>query len=1694
MPEVPKGDAMTETRQHIADVLFTTAILGVGLLSGNPILASVVAGIGVNLASDLTRAGWGQVCQRLLGESGFLNHDLQQALARAFRQTLTHLEQTWWETTDGKHMRRAQPAIARETTEVFKMLREDAAVFCCADGLGRAAGNEQVRQLLYSDETTARRALAGCLSAYLYGHDARLIAFLDTHLVQALAFWFAEELKTDRPESNRAWRAFQRLLLEGLQTSLTEVRAEQLETQQVLKGLRGDLQAWTDRMDALAEDVRERTGEEALLHTLARVRDDLLAAIAAEAGLTRAAIAAGVEQVTRLFSEELAHLRSDLLPRLSERGLTEQQEPLQADLRRHFNGLLRDYALFGGRAEEFETVNAFLAAPQGGYLFLTGPSGYGKTAFLAQIAQQSEAAYHFLNRTYGTADEDLFLRNLCQQLAARHGLGGRLPISTAELRALYPDLLRLPPADGRPVVVLIDGLDEASNWEPGPMHFPANLPDGVKVVFSARAVAEWDWPSRLRLPAEHLRQLMLGAMAADDVRSLLQAAGGTATRLADDPEWISQAVRVSAGDPFYVKLLVEDVRDGRVQPGQMGAQPAGLDAYLKGWWDQVAAAVRAQDVRDLLGSLAVARGPLGRDDLITLFPELGWALDGVLAEVRRFVIGGEKQGYALCHPRFADYVRRRVGSRVLRTYTDALLTHCMNWRAHNSPYAFRYVTAHLLEAGRTQELLDLVDTPFLRANVRCLRSYGGALEDIRNGVQAARALHNPAKMLGLALAHAGLQAKVGQLAAYDVVPLYARFGEPERALQFVDTIADETQRAKTLVALARELLPSDPGKARQIVRRTLANWRRYPAGYDCGAVLREAFAVLPDELIGFLESVGNFSPVSSLGNCTYLTYQAIDQIAPKLEPTLHNRLRAALRRALALPTHDRNRSDLRFLMARLEPDPDEAEQFADSDSARVVVQARRDALQDSDGRLDDQTVDRAIELLLDKQNRLAYDEQWTLFYGVVTPHAAQFAAAIGSLPASSGKVVLLIDTALAVVEHTQDAELARNLLLEALRVNQEVPDNYPFDTPPISESSYPGEMDELVQRIAEETARTDMRAALDFVESPEITPWAGGRTVAQAIGAAGKADPAVALQAVANLGRFRDWARALIAEHIAAANLEWALTIWRALDPDDVDRPKILVRILGNVSPEAYAQASEVLEAEFAPEPKYLLYKIPTQLAIAAKLKEEQPEHATGIAQGSLQSLHDWFDAERWSRPEREFFLARIIPVVTACGLVDLAWALVRNITDDHGLQAVAAADMLRVLANDYVSRVLRGHFDYEQTYQQLLASGRHDKASVLKSKREAQVKRRVGDGHVIDHVFFDLHFRVTEKRHLGQHSSGFPSEIIDFAEWLLSMDGLRLLALYLLRYAYHSGWGPDQVGALIAVKGVSVYASSVRHFATGIKNDDLRELALVELYSSLPLEVVAQGGGISQDRLRAIAFLRVAARETVPDHKQGFLDDAFALARQSIADADEFTLDLLVEFVREACGLDPERTRQFARELIAATLSSERDSVAHRLYELNGCGYALSATECAAVDALSEHWVDRLEHLQEGSVKGEPIGEQDAHRLASRYLAQVARSTLLVNPERGLRLVSMAAHHADKVTEPTERTRLRREILKSMLAAGGAPLWEEAVVRSLDFEEAIFHVFDWFGQSVLKLNQEDKAFPPRLLDAIDWAEQLMRA
>jgi hypothetical protein len=333
------------------------------------------------------------------------------------------------------------------------------------------------------------------------------------------------------------------------------------------------------------------------------------------------------------------------------------------------SSLRKDYSLFGGRTPLIEDIQRFLADPTKGYLFVTGPSGYGKTALLVHWAGQTGielGAGYFINRAHGKAnDEEAFAKTLCQQLLAWHDLPGGLPPNLLQLRELYAHLLRLPPGDSQKVV-LIDGLDEASGWSSFRDYIPSDLPTGVKIIFSARAGEGHNWLYRLKLasssgrPDERTDVLRLDALTVDDLAGLLREAGSKAGVLADHRKLLQDLLSVSQGDPFYARLLVEDLRDGHLEPETVGKKPVGLQAYLDGWWGELSSPGIGKDAQDFLGT-AVARGPLRIYILAQMFPRLGPNMMNVLAQVWRFVIGDERGAtrYAT-HASLNTCSRRRI--------------------------------------------------------------------------------------------------------------------------------------------------------------------------------------------------------------------------------------------------------------------------------------------------------------------------------------------------------------------------------------------------------------------------------------------------------------------------------------------------------------------------------------------------------------------------------------------------------------------------------------------------------------------------------------------------------------------------------------------------------------------------------------------------------------------------------------------------------------------------------------------------------------------------------------------------------------------------------------------------------------------------------------------------------------------------
>ena len=399
---------------------------------------------------------------------------------------------------------------------------------------------------------------------------------------------------------------------------------------------------------------------------------------------------------------------------------------LRANRRNIFKPLLENRtALFAGRDTAFAKIAEFISQRTGSYLVVTAPAGFGKTALMAKLVSGTPEAfaYHFFSpyTNASSVTEVGFLENVIEQMAQWHGHTEELPNKLADLQALYHKFIdeKLECTQ----VLVLDGLDEVTTWKLHP-YLSRRLPENLHIILTVRDIGQ-DWVNDYQLPDKQFQHLPLGGLTRDEVAQVLGLAGKGATIFADSPKLLDEVIRVSAyqenealgADPFYVRFLAEDAANGRLTAANIGKQPKGLDNYLDVWWQNLEEVTnkfsnqeKLDPVRDLLGTLTVTLGPINRKDMERINPclEDEWKadfFDEVLYEVRRFVLGNEEQGYALVHPRLRKYMRSKIKTG---KYSEKLLDFCANWQEHHSPYALAYYAQHLVEAGDSQGLHDLL--------------------------------------------------------------------------------------------------------------------------------------------------------------------------------------------------------------------------------------------------------------------------------------------------------------------------------------------------------------------------------------------------------------------------------------------------------------------------------------------------------------------------------------------------------------------------------------------------------------------------------------------------------------------------------------------------------------------------------------------------------------------------------------------------------------------------------------------------------------------------------------------------------------------------------------------------------------------------------------------------------------------------
>ncbi|MDG4834236.1 WD40 repeat domain-containing protein [Solwaraspora sp. WMMD1047] len=254
-----------------------------------------------------------------------------------------------------------------------------------------------------------------------------------------------------------------------------------------------------------------------------------------------------------------------------------------------------DLARFQGRTGLIAGIDERIASTDRGYVVVRGEAGVGKSALAAHLVWTRPCAYHFTRLDGGARDPVEARKSLAAQLIGAWDLAGRFtPGDVFPVAAQRPDWLakviraavatrdeRFPPDHRRPLVLVVDGLDEAG---PDPAGMGTGIPLGLPAPDSLPAGAYIVATSRYGLPLVALR---------DPVRvgwSQIEVEG--ADNLADMAAYLHAATTGPTPDPALTRALAEHRVPAAVFVATLLDRCRGVWIYLRYVLDEIRAGLR----------------------------------------------------------------------------------------------------------------------------------------------------------------------------------------------------------------------------------------------------------------------------------------------------------------------------------------------------------------------------------------------------------------------------------------------------------------------------------------------------------------------------------------------------------------------------------------------------------------------------------------------------------------------------------------------------------------------------------------------------------------------------------------------------------------------------------------------------------------------------------------------------------------------------------------------------------------------------------------------------------------------------------------------------------------------------------------------------------------------------------------------
>jgi hypothetical protein len=402
---------------------------------------------------------------------------------------------------------------------------------------------------------------------------------------------------------------------------------------------------------------------------------------------------------------------------------------------------------FGGRDAELARLDSWLkdaSAPS--RMLLTAPAGRGKSALVVQWikslydagivrADQWHLAFMPISIRSSTNRPEIYYEGIARRLAeiTAETLPREISRDAEVSKYWVRDQLEKLAAAGTPVLVVIDGLDEALQRTFDPTILPTNLSPNLRILVSARwQVGDFDssgWLRRLGwdrvIRAEVLE---LDKLSMEGVGDVLTKTGVNLDVQGRDHPIVAQLAALTEREPLLVRFYAEDLweireRGARITKDDLVRLKPGFQSYFEQWmghqeelWAKEGLHVDHSDIEKVLSILAFAIGPLTSEELLELIRTVYhnktfFVEHRLLQSLRRFVIGGGQadHGYVLSHPKIGEYFRQerfRIHSKDISSgyaaWAQEHLRSINSGRTHSnqaSSYALQFLRKHFEDAS-----------------------------------------------------------------------------------------------------------------------------------------------------------------------------------------------------------------------------------------------------------------------------------------------------------------------------------------------------------------------------------------------------------------------------------------------------------------------------------------------------------------------------------------------------------------------------------------------------------------------------------------------------------------------------------------------------------------------------------------------------------------------------------------------------------------------------------------------------------------------------------------------------------------------------------------------------------------------------------------------------------------------------------